>query len=357
MTLSPQEKKDKSYSFVNSEKFGMATYATLHLFKTNINYALETTKFYWKVIDDIDQYVKADTPKQMRIRSQQHIALDIIIRVQTLIESTLVLVEALSQGYDKVPNLVTKYPPNLLHDITKKISERSYDMKKILAFADIDSFPLNDKEKQHLEKLYEETIEYVWIVLNDFVNFYDKFSIIYNKAKHGLPIQSGGSIDNDVDFEFNQSYLTALDKKQKEHMPKDSFFRPPDTNSLGWFNVRSIIKFNQKFRDELTTIVNNLRKFSLYIVDNHQTYAINCGEVYLPNTMNYSPNDIEMKFFTKGTHTNEELELEKSITDKVLSRMNLAHTTLDIVGGFIGEDLVKSFKEDSVTNVWYDSSQ
>ena len=74
--------------------------------------------------------------------------------------------------------------------------------------------------------------------------------------------------------------------------------------------------------------------------------------------MNYSPEkNIEMLFFTKGTQTPEELELEKSISNKVLSKMNLAHTTLDIVGGFMGEDLVKSFKEDSVTNVWYDSSK
>jgi len=357
MTLSPQEKKDKSYSFVNSEKFGMATYATLHLFKTNINYALETTKFYWKVIDDIDQYVKAEATKQTRLRYQQHIALDIIIKVQTLIESTLVLVEALSQGYDKVPNLVTNYSSNLLHNITKKISERSYDMKKILAFTDIDSLPLNDKEKQHLEKLYEENIEYAWTVLNNFINFYDKFSIIYNKAKHGLPIQSGGGFSNNTNFKFNQSFMTALDKRKKKNMPKGSFIRSPDTNSTGWFNAKSIVKFNQKFRDELTTIFNDLRDFSLYIVDNHMTYAINCGEVYLPNTMNYSPIDIEMVFFPKRTHAPEELELEKSITDKVFSRMSFAHTVLDIFSGFMGENLVKSFKEDSVTNVWYNSSQ
>ena len=357
MTLSPQEKKAKCDSFVNSEKFGMATYATLHLFKTNINYAFITTKIYWGVIDKIDQYLGPDTSKQMRLRYQQQIALDIIIKTQTLIESTLVLVEALSQGYNKVPNLITKYSSNLVRDITKKISERSYDMGKILAFADIDSLPLNDKEKQHLEKSYEETIESVWTALNDFVNFYDKFSIIYNKAKHGLPIQSGGCFDDNINFEFKQSFLTALDNRQKEYMPKDSFFRNPDSNSLGWFNAKSIVKFNQEFRDELTTIIQNIRQFSLYIVDNHMTYAINCGEVYLPNTMNDSPNDIGLVFFTKGTHTPEELELEKSIADKVLNRMNVAHTTLDIFAGVIGEKLAKSFKEDSVTNVWFDSSQ
>ncbi len=356
MTLSPQEKRSKCDSFVNSEKFGMPTYATLHLFKTNINYVLETTKFYWKVIDDIDQYVKAEATKQTKLRYQQHIALDIIIKVQTLIESTLVLVEALSQGYDKVPNLVTNYSSNLLHNITKKISERSYDMRKILALADIDSLPLNDKEKQHLEKLYEETTESVWTSLNNFVNFYDKFSIIYNKSKHGLPIQSGGCFDNNDNFEFKQSFLTALDNRRNEHMPKFSFVRKPDSNSLGWFNAKSIIKFNQEFRDELTTIVENIRQISLYIVDNHMTYAMNCGEVYVPNTMNYGPDNIEMIFLTNENSTSEESELAKSIADKVMSRMNFAHTVLDIKFGLTGEYLAKSFKEESVTNVWYDSS-
>ena len=103
----------------------------------------------------------------------------------------------------------------MLRDVIKKITERSYDMKKILAFADIDSLPLNDNEKRHLEKLCGKTVEYVWTILIDFVNFYEKFSIIYNKAKHGLPIQSGGVLEDDTDFKFEQSCLTALDKRRK----------------------------------------------------------------------------------------------------------------------------------------------
>lgn len=108
-----------------------------------------------------------------------------------IIESALVLVHSLSEGYHSLATNMTYYDFNLLRQIIKKINKKEYNGHKILGLPDIDTLPVDKVEKKFLANEYSAIIEDLWRSLNRCIVFYDKYRIIYGKSKHGLIFQTG----------------------------------------------------------------------------------------------------------------------------------------------------------------------
>jgi hypothetical protein len=155
--------------------------------------------------------------------------------------------------------------------------------------------------------------------------------------------------------EFESSLLNALDHKEFDKMPKGTFKVNMDKESQGWFNAKSLLKFNENFRNELGMVITNMAEFSKYVLENHISRIANCGETYVPYTI--MNGKAAMKFLSRDPQNEEKLQIDQEIANKIFPKMNLADTAIDISGTIDGEELIKSYREDSVTNMWLDGTK
>lgn len=93
-----------------------------------------------------------------------------------------------------------------------------------------------------------------------------------------------GFLENQKDRTFVNSSLSAFDHKNNEDfMPKNYHaVTLKDNSDIVWFNVESRLNFNKKLFEEIGSAINNLEALCSTVVDNHLTYANNCGQNYLP---------------------------------------------------------------------------
>lgn len=124
----------------------------------------------------------------MLVRVKQHIMLDIIIKVMILIETTLVLVDALSTGYQVVAKRLTYYSFSAIYETMKNIRTGQYNFRKVLGFPSVDKLPLSKEEQKYLANNFEQSFTIFSNTLNRLIGFYEKFRILYGKSKHGLTI-------------------------------------------------------------------------------------------------------------------------------------------------------------------------
>lgn len=351
LLLTKEEKKAQCKSFIDSDKFGKATHITLYMLAANFSKIKETILFYLSTAIDIDKFIKPATHPRVKLRIQQFIFLDTITKTQTLIETVLVLIEALSRGYSSVPELMTKYDQSLPRKVIKKIRDKDYDLEKILSSCDVESFPITDEEKKHLKLLYDDTMEVFWEKLNKFADFFDRFYLVYLKTKHGLSIQSGG-VFTEGKYDLEKSYLSILDRKNKDQMPRGTFFVKKHPEADFWYNAKSYVKFNAKLAEEITTISQELFGIIQYIVDSSFSYATNCGEGYLPYTIREDGKAYPM-FLSKADSAEIKSDLEDSLSKKILAEMNTMDISIKLTDQFQGKP-GESFVNDSITNMWFE---
>lgn len=351
LLLTKEEKKDQCKSFIDSDKFGKATHITLYMLAANFGKIQQTILLYLSIAMEIDKFIKPATHPRVKLRTQQFIFLDTITKTQTLIETVLVLIEALSCGYSSVPELMTKYDQSLPRKVIKKIRDKNYDLEKILSFCDVESLPITNEEKKHLKLLYRNTIEVFWEKLKKFVDFYDRFYLVYLKTKHGLSIQSGG-VFTEGKYDLEKSYLSTLDRKSKEQMPSGTFFVKKHPEADFWYNAKSYVKFNAKLVEEITTISQELFEIVQYVVDSSFSYATNCGERFLPYTIREDGKAYPM-FLSKVDSTEIKSELEDSLSKKILAEMNVMDIPIKSTDQFQGKP-GESFANDSITNMWFE---
>lgn len=149
--------------------------------------------------------------------------------------------------------------------------------------------------------------------------------------------------------------VTVLHRTEKSDMPKDHFQAfTSDPLIDQWYNVQSTLKINQKLEHEILKVTDDLSEVIAYTVNNHLTYAKNCGEGYLP-IMGLNEDTFSF-WFPQTNFTQEEDQILGSIRDKIGPNINIVRTNLIIARIVNDADITKSIHEDTVTNVWMKTS-
>ena len=92
-------KREEALSFINSSKFGIDAWTTIFNFSLNSHNIILTIELYSTLIERLEKgELLTNNNRQDIIRIQQQIVLDAILKIQILIESTLVLIHSLSTG-------------------------------------------------------------------------------------------------------------------------------------------------------------------------------------------------------------------------------------------------------------------
>jgi hypothetical protein len=282
--------------------------------------------------------------------------LDAISKIESAIESTLVLFDELSNGYGKIARTMTYYDLKRVRHVIKKIlrRKRPYRMRKVLGLPDISTLGLTIEERKLLSRLYSETEERMLSHIKKLARFYDRYRIVYGKHKHGLTLEAGSSFDTYPTVpSFGDSMLYAYDHKAFDDMPIETFVVKEGTFPIGnWFNVQTALKFNQAANEELWETVAILNDVVSYVTWNHLDYALNCGEGYLP----YSKIDekrITFLFFMKARLDTNDDKLIQSIMDKLIDNMNFGRGGLRTSRSIDDARILKSIIYDPVTNLWF----
>jgi hypothetical protein len=353
------EKRNGYQSFIRSDKFGTNTWTTIQLFQLNRHNILLTVHLYGVLIKRLDEGdIPHNLPKAEVVRVKQHIFLDIIMKIEILIESTLVLAHSLSSGYHTVAHNMTFYDFRLLHSVIENIRRRKYDIRKILGLPDLSTLALNAEEKSYLEKDFSECGVKAWHALNKLAEFYEKYRLVYGKSKHGLTIQSGHAFGwSSFAPDFDKSLLICYDrKKQKQDMPKGYHTILPKKDEYdGFYNAVSYLKFNQCLITELSVIQSILRDIISVICSTHMAFATNCGEGYLPYVI--KDEKIGVNFCIMSPNSEDE-EISKKIAEKIIPNMNVVQVFLGVFGEIAGcsPEFLNSMVNDPVTNTWVDES-
>ena len=146
-----EEKEAEWEIFRDGDKFGKYTYTTIYVFHVNLNYTIRTIELYSILIKKLDEgLIKHSFDDSQLLRIKQHITLDCISKIMVLIESTLMLCYALSEGYAKVPEIMTYYELTKIDSAINSIKKEEYNMRKILGLPDLELLDLSEDEKKFL---------------------------------------------------------------------------------------------------------------------------------------------------------------------------------------------------------------
>lgn len=166
------------------------------------------------------------------LRVKQNIYVDVISKLSILIESTIVLLDALSYSkYKKIPHNLVYYDFKLVYSIIKKLRKKNppYNFRKILGLYYLPKNTiLTKQEKELVGKIYSKIEKVMITKVKSIIEFYDNFRIVYGKSKHGLTMYSGIVEKNNTKFEFDKSLLRCYDRKNKDKIPKNHIDLKPN---------------------------------------------------------------------------------------------------------------------------------
>ena len=98
--------------------------------QVNLTHILTTLQLYGVLIKRLnDGKIDFTADSMTRTIINQFIYLDIISKLEILIESSLVLIHALSHNYNQVASLMLYYDTNLINTVINKINNRRYNLK------------------------------------------------------------------------------------------------------------------------------------------------------------------------------------------------------------------------------------
>lgn len=352
--LTESEKLAQRDTFVKST-FGLGTFHTLFMFKQNSLGILSTVGFIGNLIEKIND--KNTFPTKLNdeqlIQIKQYLVVDIISKLLTIIEGLLVLIHSLSIDYDTTTKNMIKYPQGLVWDIIHDLNQDKYDFEKIMALPPVDDLPLTNEEKNGVKNFYQKSNSCVKESLKVLGEFYQKYNIVYNKSKHGLSLSPLGFLENQKDRTFANSSLSAFDHKNNEDlMPKNYHVVTPDDNSDAvWFNVESRLNFNKKLFGEIGDAINNLEALCSTVVDNHLTYANNCGQNYLP-VHTTTPGKYSISFLNTTSMTEKEIKLLEILNQKVLKDMLVNPIEYNMRRTYTKKSLIEVLTNDPVINIF-----
>lgn len=347
--------KEKTWeAFRDSTEYTKATYLIFQLLSKNIDTMISTIELYSILIKKLDDGSINHSFNSRHLEIiKQHILLDSNSKIMSIIETLLALVYAINEGYNKIPEILTYYQLTVTNSSISKIRNKELNLRKIVGLCDISKLDVTDEEKKLLANRYQTTCETVQIVLEKFVNFFEKYKIIHGKNKHGFSFLTGVSTDS-PNLKFENSMIMALDRQKWENMPADSVNL--EKRDLGedipWFTTESILKIDQKLFDEISSILSDLRFLTRYVINNHLSYAENCGVGYLP----FQYVDGDEKFNPGVFFGDKFLEDTQKIFDNMVLR--IAETMLvpkrmvkfNVISK--NDHVIKSLQDNIITNIW-----
>lgn len=159
--LSKTEKIKTCEEFIRNT-FGIEAFRTLYLFEENITSLFSLIDLYGIIIVGKKNLIPNSFSDREFLPIRQFLALDIILKLQVIIESTLVLSHSLSSGYHSIARNMTYYDFNLLKTIRENIVKKQYDSRRILGLPEIDRLPISREEKKFLAGEYQKIEEGLW---------------------------------------------------------------------------------------------------------------------------------------------------------------------------------------------------
>jgi hypothetical protein len=156
-----------------------------------------------------------------------------------------------------------------------------------------------------------------------------------------------------IPTKLEDSLLVTFDRKKEYQMPNGYIIGYNNDGSLdGWYNVEAMIKFGSNLLKEIKIIMEDLIDVISYITKNHITYALNCGEGYIPyferEKDTYSP-----WLFSEEPLSGDEKSLFESMTYRIFKNMNMSPTRLNILKILNNDMITESVSTNSITNILF----
>lgn len=349
--------------YIDSPTFGRDTWVTITAFKENVNNVIVTMQLYRDLLSYLDQgFLPAQFPQQQQmLRIKQHIVLDLILKAQIIVESSLVFIHELStNGYRGLSRTMARYTLNHVNTVVlRAIGEN--DIPYLLRGMGVphiaNMLSLEQHEIALLQDLYRQTGNNGWNALRRLASFYDSFKTVYNKYRHGLILRTGGT-HNNRGFALERSFVEALDFKDEDDLPRDVIIIDRNVNNNnnrlpGMFNALSHVIVGQRLIDEIFEIVSVAQEIVNYTCDNHKLYAINCGLSYLPFVIvGGQPQGLAFMVSPEAYRGNE--QVLTSVANKIRLEMNIVQN--ELTGeqfAFDDERVIRAIQNNNiVTNIF-----
>jgi len=124
--------------FISLFEFGLLTIQLIYAVRWHSRLYVDASYSYphpqrTNIMELYENLVKCD----IHIQVKQHIMLDIIVKIMILIETTLVLVDALSMGYHMVVKKLTYYSFSDVYQIMENILTSKHNHRKVLGFPSV----------------------------------------------------------------------------------------------------------------------------------------------------------------------------------------------------------------------------
>jgi hypothetical protein len=363
--MTPEERRANCEAYIDSDAFGMDTWVTITLFNENVNNVITTMRMYHTLLNN-NGLLSGQLPDIQTLRITQHIVLDLILKAQIIVESSLVFLYELStNGYRELSRRMARYTLDHVNNVVlRAIFESDIDFRLLRAMGvpPIAGMPLEQPEVTLLQSLYRQTEDNAWAQVQRLADFYDRFKMVYNKYRHGLILRTGSTRTNNNDnnsnsvFNLYNSALEALDFKYRPELPRDSIMvERDDNNSLaGMFNALSHVNISQELINEIFDIVCVAQQIISYTCAYHRLCAINCGQSYLPLTIINGQTHLTFMIPDEVYRANE--EVLRTAADKVLHEMNVQESVTGERFTFRNERIVQAIQNNMVTNVFVRST-
>ena len=160
----------------------------------------------------------------------------------------------------------------------KKLKNYKYNIRKIIGLPNLKFLSLTSNEKKFLNKDFKRFQSNSLDALKRLVSFYDKFSIVYGKSKHGLAYITGGLSNLNEETAFDNSFLQCYGRVGKQDKIPKGYFISSIVGStpqirLKYFNFISVISFRKKLFEEINSAISDLKTLISFICTNHRTYG------------------------------------------------------------------------------------
>lgn len=348
------EKEKEFESFILSQNFGKSTYLVLTRFEFNFRYVIRTMELYHVVLARIDQGDFKTNANEIQLRrTKQFVILDILSRLMAATESLFILLYALQSNYSQLPIIVTRYPFSQIDGLIKKIKERNLPMQKILGFPNLKTLNLDKGKRRLFHERYEKTYESVYKSLNELADFYEQYKIMYGKSRHGFSFFPDMSIDSkNTEDKSDIRYIFAFDRRQKNQIPPNTFTSEFKAENLDWFNTVSILKISPLLLDKIKRLMKILEDLVKSIINNHLSYAENCGEDYVPSIKIKQGEELEYPYFY-GEKLSESEEISIfEISKKLVQNMHIIKRKAVLKFTYNAEKVPSISEIDSIINIW-----
>jgi hypothetical protein len=337
---------------------GLQDRNSLILFNFNTIFSLRNIEVYLTLTEGTYlTSVLKDTSQHDLIRYRQYIVLDCITKLQTIIESLMVLLYSLSKGYTSVSEILSHYDPQMPRQITEMMIKGNFNKRKALGLPNPTKLHISHQEREVILKVLYQTERYMTNRITNLAKFYDRYRIIFGKWKHGLTFESGGALSDfnsvvPMPTGLENSLLIAYDRKTDLQMPENYIIGYSNDGSIdGWYNVETIIKFGSHLLEEINDTMEDLKEVISYVTKNHITYALNCGEGYVPYFE--SKKDVFSPWlFAEETLSPPEKTMFESIMYKIMENMNMSPSRLNILK-VIDNTIIESISNNSITNILF----